>query len=291
MYLSMKYDLLIADPAKNITVFVLDPVPPEARAALSAAILSDPALGAEQAAFVVPPGREGNRRWRLEMMGGEFCGNAARSFGLYVAGKMGLRGRHAVVIESSGVSAPITVRVDTETGRAEAEIPGPHSITALNFEGRTLPVCVFEGITHALAPDLEPDRDRFFAIKAAFERNAPSLPGAFTVMFAGTPAGQAAADVASPAGDADCAMTPAVYVYGTDSLVFESSCGSGSAALAVCKSRPLDDGEARYRIRQPGGIIETRVVKRAGAAVSVAIGGPVTLKELVWEREGTDGPV
>jgi diaminopimelate epimerase len=281
MYLSMKYDLLIADPAKNITAFVLNPVPPEARAALSAAILSDPALGVEQAAFVVPPGREGNRYWRLEMMGGEFCGNAARSFGLYAAGKMGLRGRHTVVIESSGASAPITVRVDTEAGRAEAEIPGPRLITALDFEGRALPVCVFEGITHVLAPDLEPDRETFFAIKAAFESGAPFLPGAFAVMFAGSSADRTAADDA---------MTPAVYVYGTDSLVFESSCGSGSAALAVCKSRPLDDGEARYRIRQPGGIIETRVIKRAGTAVSVAIGGPVTLKELAWEREGTDGP-
>ncbi|MDR2247280.1 MAG: hypothetical protein LBE17_11535, partial [Treponema sp.] len=189
----MKYDLLIADPAKNITVFVLNPVPAEARAALSAAILSDPALGAEQAAFVIPPGGEGNRYWRLEMMGGEFCGNAARSFGLYAAGKMGLRGGHTVVIESSGGADPVPVRVDTETGRAEAEIPGPRLITALNFGGRSLPVCVFEGITHALAPDLEPGRESFFAIKAAFERNAPALPGAFGVMFAGTPAGQTAA--------------------------------------------------------------------------------------------------
>jgi diaminopimelate epimerase len=277
----MKYNLLIADPAKNITVFVLDPVPAEDRAALVAAILSDPALGAEQAAFAVPPGREGNRCWRLEMMGGEFCGNAARSFGLYVAGKTGLRGRHTVAIESSGASAPIPVRVDTEAGRAEAEIPGPRSVTALDFEGRALPVCVFEGITHVLAPDLRPDRESFFAIKAAFERNSPSLPGAFGVMFAGPPA--------APASEDD-AMTPAVYVYGTDSLVFESSCGSGSAALAVCKSRPLDDGEARYRIRQPGGVIEVRVLKRAGAVVSVAIGGPVTLGELVWEWAGPAGP-
>jgi diaminopimelate epimerase len=276
----MKYDLLMADPAKNITAFVLNPVPAEARPALSAAILTDPALGAEQAAFVIPPGREGNRRWRLEMMGGEFCGNAARSFGLYVAGKTGLRGRHTVVIESSGAAAPIPVRVDTETGRAEAEIPAPRSVTALNFGGRALPVCVFEGITHVLAPDLEPAMESFFAIKAAFERDAPSLPGAFGVLFAGT-----------FAGDADDAMTPVVYVYGTDSLVFESSCGSGSAALAVCKSRPLDDGEARYRISQPGGIIEARVVKRAGAVVSVTIGGTVTLREFVWEWEGTPGPV
>jgi diaminopimelate epimerase len=286
----MKYDLVVADPAKNITAFVLDPVPAENRAALAAAILSDPALGAEQAAFVIPPGREKNRYWRLEMMGGEFCGNAARSFGLYAAGRMGLCGRHTVMIESSGASAPIPVRVDTETDRAEAEIPGPRSITALNFEGHALPVCAFEGITHVLATDLEPDRERFFAIKAAFERNVPSLPGAFGVMFAGTPSGRTAADAAFPAGDADCAVTPAVYVYGTDSLVFESSCGSGSAALAVCKSRPLPGGEARYRIGQSGGVIETRVVKRAGAVVSVAIGGPVTLRELVWEGEETPGP-
>jgi diaminopimelate epimerase len=281
----MKYNLLIADPAKNITVFVLDPVPMEKRPVLAAAILSDPALGAEQAAFVIPPGREGNRCWRLEMMGNEFCGNAARSFGLYAAGKMGLRGRHTVIIESSGASKPIPVRVDTEAGQTEAEIPGPRSVMTLDFEGRILPVCVFEGITHVLAPDLRPDRESFFTIKTAFERNAPSLPGAFGVMFAGPPADQTVTD-ASPADDA---MTPAVYVYGTDSLVFESSCGSGSAALAVCESRLLDDGEVRYRIRQPGGIIETRVVKRAGTAVSVAIGGPVTLRELVWEW-GPSGP-
>ncbi|MDR1352987.1 MAG: hypothetical protein LBK05_06870, partial [Treponema sp.] len=237
----MKYDLLIADPAKNITAFVLNQTPPGARAALSAALLSDTALGAEQAGFVIPPGRRGNLRWRLEMMGGEFCGNAARSFGLYVAGKTGLRGRHTVLIESSGAAAPVPVRVDTETGRAEADIPGPRLITALDFEGRALTVCVFEGITHVLAPGLEPDRESFFAIKAAFERNAAVLPGAFGVLFAGPPLARAGGSASFPDG-ADDAITPAVYVYGTDSLVFESSCGSGSAALAVCKSRPLANG-------------------------------------------------
>jgi diaminopimelate epimerase len=285
----MKYDLIIADPAKNITAIVLDQTPPGVRAALSAAILADPALGAEQAGFAIPPGRRENRRWRLEMMGGEFCGNAARSFGLYIAGITGLRGRHTVIIESSGAAAPVPVRVDTGTGRAEAEIPGPLSITALDFEGRALTVCIFEGITHVLAPGLAPDRETFFAVKSAFERNAASLPDAFGVMFAGPPAARPEGGLSFPDG-ADDAMTPAVYVYGTDSLVFESSCGSGSAALAVCKSPLPAGGEARYRIRQPGGIIETRVVKRAGAAASVAIGGPVTLRKLVWEWEGPAGP-
>jgi diaminopimelate epimerase len=273
----MKYNLLAANPAKNITVFVLDRMPGRIRAALCAALLADPALGAEQAAFVLPPDREGNRLWRLEMMGGEFCGNAARSFGLYVAGKTGLRGRGTVLIECSGAAVPVPVRVDTENGWAEAEIPGPRSLTSLIFRGRALTVCVFDGITHVIAPDMVAERETFFAIKAAFEESAPSLPGAFGVMFAGPP----------PDG-ADTAMTPVVYVYGADSLVFESSCGSGSAAQAValCEGRGIADGEARYRISQPGGIIETRVITRAGAAVSVAIGGPVTLKETVWEWEG-----
>jgi diaminopimelate epimerase len=271
----MKYDLLIADPAKNITAFVLNQVPVNARAALSAALMADPALGAEQAAFVIPPGRGKNRLWRFEMMGGEFCGNAARSFGLYVAGKTGLRGRGTVVLEGSGVAAPIAVRTDTENGRAEAEIPGPFSMTTLNFKGRVLTVCTLSGITHVIASDLATDRESFFAIKSAFEENALSLPGALGVLFAGP-----------PADGADASMIPVVYVYGTDSLVFESSCGSGSAALALalCKNRGTGGGEARYWIRQPGGIIETRVVMRAGAAVSAAIGGPVTLKELAWER-------
>jgi diaminopimelate epimerase len=150
-------------------------------------------------------------------------------------------------------------------------------MTTLNFGGRALTVCAFDGITHVIAPDLTPDRESLFAIKSVFEEGAPSLPGAFGVLFAGP-----------PTDGADAAMTPVVYVYGTNSLVFESSCGSGSAALASAlalrKSGGIEGAEARYRIRQPGGIIETHVVTRTGAVVSVAIGGPVTLRELVWDN-------
>jgi diaminopimelate epimerase len=274
----MKFDLVIADPAGNITVFVLKPPAPAAeRILLSKALLADPALSAEQVAFVIPPNSAGEQRryWRLEMMGGEFCGNAARSFGLLVAQKTGLLGRRRVMIESSGADSPLPVQVDTETGRAEAEIPGPRSINTLEFEGRILPVCVFDGITHVIAEDLEPARETFFAIKALYEnapaRNAAPRSDAFGVMFYNRTSGF---------------MSPLVYVYGTDSLVFESSCGSGSAALASYKSRELGDGEKRYEIRQPGGVIETRVVKQGGEVISAAIGGPVEMRQLAWTGGG-----
>jgi diaminopimelate epimerase len=72
-------------------------------------------------------------------------------------------------------------------------------------------------------------------------------------------------------------ICPAVYVAATDSLVFESSCGSGSAALAAWKAAELHDGEYRYDAAQPGGIIEVRVSKRAGEISGITIGGPVGL--------------
>jgi diaminopimelate epimerase len=72
-------------------------------------------------------------------------------------------------------------------------------------------------------------------------------------------------------------MRPAVYVAATDSLVFESSCGSGTAALGVYLSAGMGDGEGRWDIAQPGGCITARVEKRAGSVRALSIGGPVTL--------------
>ncbi|MDR2435213.1 MAG: hypothetical protein LBD47_11710 [Treponema sp.] len=259
----MAYELVIADPAKNITVFVLTPVPPDERAQAARDILADSSLGAEQVGFVVPPSR-GVTLWRLEMMGGEFCGNAARSFGLYVARRTGLSGEVCLEVEVSGMNRPVSVRVDVERGLAEASMPPALAQGTIACEGAGLPVYVFEGITHVIAQDIQASEPAFQSIRALFERSAGdgARCDALGVMF-----WDSAARV----------MTPAVYVYATDSLVFESSCGSGSAALGLYLTRDMDSGEKLLTLQQPGGIIEVRVEKRPGAAAAVAIGGPVTL--------------
>jgi diaminopimelate epimerase len=130
----MGYEIVIADPAKNITVFVLTPVPQAERAEVARALLADPSLKAEQVGFVLPPSqgaplvggvtlRRASPLWRLEMMGGEFCGNAARSFGLYVARRTGLSGQVFLEVEISGARTPVKVWVDVEQGLAEASMP------------------------------------------------------------------------------------------------------------------------------------------------------------------------
>ena len=73
----MSVPIRYLDPAGNITAVVLNPVMPEQRAPLAQKILREGR--AEQVGFAVPPKLGGE--CRLEMMGGEFCGNAVRSYG------------------------------------------------------------------------------------------------------------------------------------------------------------------------------------------------------------------
>ena len=74
---AMKLNILRADPAGNITIFVLDPIEKAQRAAIAEQIMAIPFLKAEQVGYACPP--EDGVDGRMEMMGGEFCGNATRS--------------------------------------------------------------------------------------------------------------------------------------------------------------------------------------------------------------------
>ena len=271
--------ILVANPAENITVFVLEPVDdPAERAALTKAILAERSLRAEQVGFVIPPENSASGLdaglWRLEMAGGELCGNAARSFGLYVARVLGFERRATVLVSVSGADAPVPVDTSVESSRATAEIPIPAAGETLLYEGRPLPMLVFKGITHIIAPDVKAGRETFFALKKLYlkkisrstEFPLPETPPwcALGVMFYET---------------APRFLRPAVYVRSTDSLVFESSCGSGSAALGVWFSRELQNGTASYFIAQPGGIIGTKITKKAGEITRIIIEGEVKLGE------------
>jgi diaminopimelate epimerase len=269
-------EIVVADPAKNITLFVFDAKGDrETRAETARALLKDSRFGAEQVGFVLPPVTRtaGCRLWRLEMMGGEFCGNAARSFGLFIARETGLRGRVPVTIEISGMEMPLTVTVDTEAGTAEIGIPKPRAIDRFEIrcgesEGRSFPLVIFDGIVHVIALNIKPEEKTFHYIKIAVEKRCRDLPrggvcpGAIGVMFYDTK---------------NRFMTPAVYVAATDSLVFESSCGSGTAALAAWETRNAGDGESRLEVKQPGGVIEAGVCRKNGEIAGISIGGPVKL--------------
>ena len=273
--------ILVANPAGNITIFVLDSAEGASeRAGMTRAIMADGRLGAEQVGFVIPAGSSGPALrqapepalWRLEMAGGEFCGNASRSFGLYVAQMQGLKGTARIAVSVSGAEEPVITDVDLEKNLASAEMPKPRALETLNFDGRSLPAVVFEGITHVIACGLKPESKTFYAIMAVAERKLKPFP-ALGVMFCDASCAAASAS----GGVRSIFMRPAVYVRNTGTLVFESSCGSGSAAMGVWLARELGSGAAVYAIAQPGGVIETKVTKKSGEIAGLTIGGEVKL--------------
>jgi len=83
-YIVNAYNVIIANPAGNITAFVLDNnIEKKDYIYVANKLMEIAELEIEQVGFVKEPKLGGELR--LEMMGGEFCGNATRSFGLYLA--------------------------------------------------------------------------------------------------------------------------------------------------------------------------------------------------------------
>ena len=253
----MRVQVRYLNPAGNITAVVLSPVSPELRPALSRAIMAGGR--AEQVGFAALPRLGGD--CRIEMMGGEFCGNAVRSYGY-----LQKNGMAALSVEISGATAPVPVTVDPMQRSAFADMPLPLGVDWVSVRGKQYPLIQCQGICHLLALETEPD-------PAFLEKARPELnrleQEAWGIMFL-----------------SGLQLTPAVYVKSTDSLVWESSCGSGSVAAAwyLAKENPAQD---RFQFREPGGEISVEVRRENGTITGCSMGGPVgvgPVEEFLWSE-------
>lgn len=254
-----------ADPAGNATLFVLTPVDRALRAdAAGKLIAALPEMKVEQVGFASAPLMGGAAR--LEMAGGEFCGNAARAWGMWTAAGRVPRPER-VRIEVSGCSHPIAVDVDWAEGTARTEMPLPLEVRPVPEFGGTL--VHLGGIAHLVVRDTAPSREFFRRAEPAFG----GLAGleAYGVIFLER--------LDEAAGEER--LTPLVKVPSVGTLFQEGSCGSGSLAAAVAESAEVRDGEFRRRYVQPAGALTASVVRRDGAVRSAFIEGPVSLDEPV----------
>lgn len=250
----MKLNILRANPAGNITLFVLDPVPNGDRAGLAARLMED--SDAEQVGYVCPPVMGG--AGRMEMAGGEFCGNATRAFGMLTAQKLG--SAQQVLVEVSGCDHLVTVDIDWSQKTARAQMPLPRAVAPAEADGRPGVLVDLGGIVHFVVEDVPPGLEFFQKAEPLFE-DFPDAD-AYGVIFLNTVKGS---------------MTPLVKVPAAGSLVWEGSCGSGSLAAAIAQSLDAPDGPFVRSYVQPAGVVEAAVTRRDGEVVSAWIGGPVTL--------------
>ena len=241
----MKFTVVMADPAGNRTAIVRSGVPKAERARVAAAIMADPALRAEQVGFETRP-LYGKSLGRLEMAGGEFCGNAARSFGYLLCREKDI---DHCKIEMSGTREQLEVICDLERETSAAQMPMPEMMEMVGEEADQLyPLVISRGITHMICVDKEFDEAFARRMIDKFGKNYSAI------------------------------LTPVVYVAASDSVCCESSCGSGSLAAAWYLSRDKKDGFHGFNFEEPGGTIIVNIAKRQGRYAGT-VGGKLTLEE------------
>ena len=81
----MELKFVKLNPTQNMTLLVESPLRREDYAKVADSIMAYESVYAEQVGFIERPGSGSKAVARLQMAGGEFCGNAAMSLAAYVA--------------------------------------------------------------------------------------------------------------------------------------------------------------------------------------------------------------
>ena len=252
----MELSYILADPSGNTTAFVLTPVAREDYGPVARRVMT--ALGAEQVAFV--------HHDRMDMMGGEFCGNASRSFALWqelhTDDGRSLRpfsGQQTAEVQVSGAPRPleVTLRGDGHTLWAAISMPLPKRVLPLT--DRALgPVTLVEypGISHLVLEGRAP-RDADLSDAQALLTRLEAEDCCFGLMYA--------------QGNT---LRPLVYVRDTDTLIWEASCASGTCAVTA--ARALAENTAlTLELLQPGGSLTAKAQLQNGALTALTLDGPV----------------
>ena len=298
--MSQPIQYLIADPSGNITIMVLSAVDQKDYQSIAKALLAKHEE-AEQVAFIVPTA-EGETP-TLNMSGMEFCGNASRAFAYYEVLK---KGDAASVVESdtptdlavkiSGCDTPLSATVHPKSGMVDIEMPAPlgaETVTDLPLAAPSAPaqdranpsasvagtLVRLPGITHLVLRDVPATKENFDLLKDWYYGYDPAGAPAFGVMFLSAESADidAAASTDADAAVTRLAMTPVVYVRDVDTVYFEGSCASGSAACAYALAD--DTGAKRsFRLIQPDGEL-TVSVSGKGDDLALRLSGAVSLSE------------
>lgn len=269
----MKLSFVKVNPADNMTVFILDPVARLHHSTVAERILQYGNLHAEQVGFVESPTLDSQMaQARLQMMGGEFCGNATRALAavLVERGYPGIRhegGHFTVCLEVSGTETPVCCQVvSLQAGQywVEAVMPLPQAMQPLSFvyEGAryTATLVRYSGIDHVvLFTELTRLQPAFIeAVKTVLP---PGNPTALGLMLY------------HPARHF---LTPVVHIPATHSEMYEHGCGSGSTALATVMALQLKQS-MDFTIAQPGGCLEVGVTLSGQSVAKTVLKGAVQI--------------
>ena len=245
------------DPTGNLTCLVLDPVAEEDRPRVTAALMNR----CEQVGYLLPA-KDPGAAARLQMMGGEFCGNAAMATAAFLARERGrTEGETEIPLEVSGAAGVVNCRVrrETDTWIGKVEMPPVRKIEKIRVDGRNLTAVELPGMTHLIDCGAAAGKEEAEKLirRAAEEMN---LPAAGLLRW----------------DEAGAYMTPLVYVRESRTLVWETACGSGSTAIAAWKAKSAGHS-LTVPVHQPGGVLTVDVETAGEEILSVHLTGRIRI--------------
>lgn len=262
----MQIHYVTANPSGNITLFVLDPIPPEQRKVVNRFLLEMEPTAEQVGCFAVA----GNHT-TVTMMGGEFCGNASRSSAAYAL-LLQNKDQGDFMVSCSGCSEALPARAKKIKDRTYETViklqpPLKTGTIPLSYERESVECQLISlpGIDHYIyfTPNLDyVDKEQLFqSLQREVSRWAE--PDAYGLMLV---------------DPGSLEVIPAVYVCKTGTLYWENSCGSGAAsvaaALALRQGRSLE-----VELTMPGGKLTAGADIQDGKVVSLHLGGLVEFGE------------
>lgn len=202
-----------------------------------------------------------NKKATLELAGGEFCGNATRSLAyLLLRGKKG-----QIDIKVSGIKKKLKAGI-TQKNTAFAQMPIKsfkvikklrNNLFRVDLEGITQLICIQKKL------DNKNLKQKAFEILEK-ENLIYSVPAA-GVMF-----------ITKKSGLIN--MEPVVWVRDIETLLYETACASGTAAVGIWKAAQNKAITTKVKILQPSGkIIKALIYKKEKDSVNVYINGEIEI--------------
>ena len=250
-----------ANPCGNITGFVVAPVYPGYRKAYTDCIMEQIDQDVEQVGFI-SPAYEG-APLRMDMMGGEFCANATRAYGLYSASFYDTDGLVDIEVYVSGHEGTTDVIADVKNQKAYVALDAPIGRENLTIDGKDCTLIKLPGISHLV---VEAEEDKEFVDKALEVLKKDHKDEAYGVLFF---------------NKEKLEMIPYVYVEGSETLFREGSCGSGTVAVVNYLEDDIAklDEEYKISIKNPAGELEVFVYEFEDGK-KFCVGGKVELSEV-----------
>jgi diaminopimelate epimerase len=235
---------------------------------------------------------------RLQMAGGEFCGNAIRCMGALITQDYNAKNLFSGIadyslvavtaqglsfpVEMSGVDMPlkITCWKEDDTSVVKAQMPFDMSFSDIiekqiiwqKRKQRIVVVCM-AGITHILLdeqtfPFIESEREQRSLVNSIAKQCQLNNDPAIGLIWYSVK-------------NQNTSIKPVVWVREIDTCIYESACGSGTFALCMYKLVTDPKLENVYQIEQPSKrVIKAGATKIGNIFKNAYIEGPVSLSLL-----------